>query len=289
MSDPDATTHPPVYDPMFDSTDADFELKSSDDTYYRIHAFILRTTSGFFRAMLTLPQQPNTPVESVSLGETSGVVGILLRMISGLEVPKWESLDDIEAVLNAAYKYDMPGPITTLRAIASSPPLLNEPLGLYVIATRFGWREEITMAAERTLTLSIHDEQYELILERIPTKPLLKLLNLHRKRRDGFRSLINSPERFTAENIDPTYHLCGEPRNNKVWRNLKSRMILEMERRPLGDTLLGTNLTEWPETKECWDTRCLACNMPLYQRATTIDDIKACLDLLPSWDPEVVN
>jgi hypothetical protein len=132
MSDPDATAQNLSYDPMFDSKDADFVLCSSDGTYYRIHSFILRTTSSFFRAMLTLPQQPNDPGEletiAVTLGETSKVLGVLLRMISGLEIPKWESLDDVEAVLDAAHKYDMPGPMAALRLIASSHLFLAEPL-----------------------------------------------------------------------------------------------------------------------------------------------------------------
>src|ERR1700685_744291 len=81
-----------------------YVLVTSDGICYRIHSFILRCTSGFFRAMLTLPQVSDRP-DSVTLDETSKVVGILLRMISGLEVPMWESYDDIEAVLEAAHKY----------------------------------------------------------------------------------------------------------------------------------------------------------------------------------------
>jgi hypothetical protein len=130
MSDSDVTAQNLSYDPMFDSTDADFVLCSLDGIYYRIHSFILRITSSFFRAMLTLPQQRSDPGETatVTLGETSKVLGVLLRMISGLEIPKWESLDDVEAVLDAAHKYDMPGPIATLRVIASSHLFLAEPL-----------------------------------------------------------------------------------------------------------------------------------------------------------------
>ena len=73
------------YDPMFDSLDDDFVLLvASDGICYRIHSFILRCTSGFFRAMLTLPQVSDRP-DSVTLDEASKVVGILLRMICGLE------------------------------------------------------------------------------------------------------------------------------------------------------------------------------------------------------------
>jgi hypothetical protein len=37
-----------LYDPLFAFDDADFVLRASDGTHYRIHTFTLRTTSGFF-------------------------------------------------------------------------------------------------------------------------------------------------------------------------------------------------------------------------------------------------
>src|ERR1700683_2456043 len=82
----EAMTNPnQSYDPMFDSLDDDFVLLvASDGICYRIPSFVLRCTSGFFRAMLTLPQVSDRP-DSVTLDETSKVVGILLRMICGLE------------------------------------------------------------------------------------------------------------------------------------------------------------------------------------------------------------
>lgn len=42
------------YHPLFGSSDADVVFRSSEGTYYRLHSIVLRTTSGFFRPMLSL-------------------------------------------------------------------------------------------------------------------------------------------------------------------------------------------------------------------------------------------
>lgn len=197
-----------AYDPLFDSNDADFALRASDGIQYRIHTFTLRIASVFFRTMLTLPQ-PSKMTDFLTLDEPSKVVGPLLRMISGMEMPEWGSYDEVENVLEAAHKYDMPGPVTTIRYILTSPRFLSEPVRLYAIATRYNWHDEAILAAEESLKFTIHDTKYAPLLERVPSRPLLKLLDLHRNRRDGFRYLINDPEKFTIGNAELIRCACG--------------------------------------------------------------------------------
>ena len=69
----------------------------------------------------------------------------------------------------------------------------------------YDWHDKAILAAKESLKLSIHDTRYAPFLEQIPPRPLLKLLDLHRIRRDGFRYLINEPERFTIGNVE---HRC---------------------------------------------------------------------------------
>jgi hypothetical protein len=282
MNVEDGASQPYVaYDSLFASNDADFVLRASDGMQYRIHTFTLRTASAFFRTMLTLPQ-PSNVTDFLTLDEPSKVVGPLLMMISGMEMPQWGSYDEIENVLEAAHKYDVPGPVATIRYILASPRFLSEPVRLYAIATRYDWHDEAILAAEESLKLSIHDTKYAPFLEQIPSRPLLKLLDLHRNRRDGFRYLINDPERFTTGNAELTHCDCGLPVDNSSWLILKSALILEMDKRPLGDTLLGTILEEWPESTACWEAQCKACSKSLYAREITLRGIKDCLDSLPS-------
>jgi hypothetical protein len=44
------------YDPAFAENDANIVLQSSGGTIYQLPSFTLRTTSGFFCDMMTLPQ-----------------------------------------------------------------------------------------------------------------------------------------------------------------------------------------------------------------------------------------
>ncbi len=46
----------PKYHPAFSFADADVILRSNQGTLYRVYSFTLRTTSGFFATMFSLPQ-----------------------------------------------------------------------------------------------------------------------------------------------------------------------------------------------------------------------------------------
>jgi hypothetical protein len=112
-----------------------------------------------------LPVATMIPLLWITLDENSEVLGRLLRMISGFEISKWKSFDEIEDLLAAAYKYDMPGPLAT--ALNSFPwPFINDnPLRLYAITTRNGWEEEAKTASKLSLNLPIYDDSYVSVLE----------------------------------------------------------------------------------------------------------------------------
>jgi len=236
------------YDPAFAETDANIVLHSSDGTKYRIPSFTLRTTSGFFRDMMTLPQcndpSLNRDDDYIILGETSKVLGTLFRMISGFETPRWASIDEVEDVLAAARKYDMPGPLAAIRSMTVTPLIIGEPLRLYAIAAQQGWEEEAKEASRHTLRLCIYDAEHASTLQRVPSPYLLRLFALHRTRHDQFRAL--SAREGGCFGLKARCDYCGGCQD---WLPLVHRMMLEMDRRPLGDTLLGRQWMEWQETK----------------------------------------
>jgi len=162
--------------------------------------------------MLSLPQGSEVN-DSITLDEPSNILGPLLRMISRMEIPKWESYDEVKGVLEAAHKYDMAGLISMICFILVLPWFSVEPLRLYVMAIRFDWPKE----AKLSLALSIHDTKYVLLLEQIPLRPLLKLLDLHCKHKDGFRSLIDEPSWFSIGNAELAYCKCGDTVDNSPW------------------------------------------------------------------------
>ena len=76
------------FHPLFSSPDADVVLASKDQTQFRVHSYTLKTTSGCFRGMFSLPtsSQASTGFEVIRLEEDSDTLERLLRMICGLPV-----------------------------------------------------------------------------------------------------------------------------------------------------------------------------------------------------------
>ncbi|KAG5651998.1 hypothetical protein H0H81_006650 [Sphagnurus paluster] len=282
------------FHPEFSFPDADVILRSFEGTLYRIHSYTLRTTSGLFNTMFNLPQPVKSKAgrdsgnrdyepEEIPIYESDFVLERLLRLLCSIPVPSWESYDDVDRVLTAAEKWDTPGPIATIRATLTRPQFLtSDPLRLYVLAKHFDWREEAKLAATQTLKLNLHDPIHASTLARLSSKDLLPLLNLHRKRRDMFKKLIDSPERFAAGNSR-----CGVTQlDNHTWREFKNAMFAEIDRRPLGDTLgvaVGHS-ANWPEAKACWEAKCSkeGCGGLNYDRIATLRQIRNCIEILPS-------
>ncbi|KZP28619.1 hypothetical protein FIBSPDRAFT_688414, partial [Athelia psychrophila] len=184
------------FDPAFTESDADIVLQSSDGIRYRVSSYTLRTTSGFFRAMLTLPQRdPTSPTrrslaeDIIIVEEHSGLIGSMLRMVSGLDFIQWSTLGEAEEMLGIADKYDMPGPMAIIRTSLCMPDNLKQPLKVYAIAARFGWEREAKCASALTLNLQLHDEDHSTILLGIPPSYLLKLFRLHHCRKELFLEL----------------------------------------------------------------------------------------------------
>src|ERR1700734_1291406 len=215
--------------------------------------FTLRTTSGFFRDMISLHQHNTAESceDTIALDEPSNVLGALLRLISGFGVMKWESYDEVENVLAAAQKYDMTGPLMMIRAAITSPIFMEQPLRLYAIAARYGWEDEAKLASKHSLVLSIHDDEHAAILERIPTPYVLRLFRLHRVRRDEFKKHVTRDHGCFGIEHCP---YCGESFQKSPVAVLMNLIIWEMDRRPAGDGLLDGQWKEWPMCKGC---RCM--------------------------------
>jgi len=89
--------------------------------------------------------------------------------------------------------------------------------------------------------------------------------------------------------ISSSYHChhCGVTElDNRTWREFKNVIFLEMDRRPLGDTICAEvgGAADWPEALACWEAKCKmeGCGGQNYGRVTTLRQIRACFDILPS-------
>jgi len=291
----------PRLHPQFCSPLADVILVSTDDTGFRVPHFTLRNTCGHFRKLLSPgassnsriirrelvvdDEQQEKQISTIHVEEADTPLVKFLSLICGLPTDGWESLEELENVLSLSQRWDAPGPISVIRSAITAPVFLAEALRLYDITSRMGWEEEASIASIRTLGLNLYDEEHRPDLERMTSCHLMKLFKLHRERRDKFKILIDSDELFTIGNsTSATCPGCGEQMNNGPWRELKVRMFLELDRRPLGDMLGSLDMEEWPEAIACWEAKCAKadCERLNYSRLATLRDINHCVSLLPS-------
>ncbi|KAJ7128937.1 hypothetical protein C8R43DRAFT_1026430 [Mycena crocata] len=274
----------PVFHEAFACEDGDIVLAGKNgNVFFRVHSFTLKTTSSWFGAMLSLPQGRSSPVDSVIyMDEDEETLELLLRMVSGLPLVPVVNYDVVDKVLFAAEKYSMGGPMSIIRLVTMTPPLLDQPFRLYTVACRYGWEDEARFASTQTLTHHLYDPEVRPLLQRLSTDALLNLFELHHSRKEALRDRLNKPPFVASENTSNCGN-CHSPIDYHTWRELKYRMIQEIEIRPLGDTILEKGLSDWPEAKACWLAKCpnRVCARFLYDQEPTMRIIRECIDELP--------
>ncbi|KAJ7072520.1 hypothetical protein C8F01DRAFT_1104252 [Mycena amicta] len=268
----------------FSSPDGDIVLAARDGRrYFRVHSFVLKTTSAWFRAMLSLPQGQK-PVEVIYMEEDEATLELLLMMICGMPVPQIDDYDTVDSVLFAAEKYEMLGPISILRLLVMTPPLLNHPFRLYTVACRYGWHDEAQFASTQTLTHSLHDPEIRPLLHRLTTEALLNLSALHHNRKEALRDRLDKPPFVASDNSALSQcNSCHFTLDYHTWRELKYKIVHEIELRPLGDSIVDVGLSEWPEAKACWSAKCpnRVCGRSLYDEDPTRKIISQVINELP--------
>lgn len=97
----------------------------------------------------------------------------------------------------------------------------------------------------------------------------------------SLRKRLNEPP-FVSGGV-ATCNNCGSTIDYGTWRELKYKIVLEMDLRPLGDTILDPNLSEWPEALACWEAKCgqPGCSRYLYDKNETFRVIRECIEKLP--------
>lgn len=188
-------------------------LSSKEGCAYRVPAITLRMASGFFRAMLTLPQGKHME-ETVQLEEPTRVVDTMLRIVCCVGVDAGSALtttDDLSALLFAAEKYEMPGVTCFARASILDPRFLRAPLQVYCICCRYGWTPEAQHIAYYTLAFDFTDKMHRPVLERLSGISLMALLDLRWQRKALLKVILESANTFRANNshIKCASFVCG--------------------------------------------------------------------------------
>lgn len=183
----------------FDNPAADVILRSSDKepTDFRAFKLLLSLSSPFFSEIFTLPQptdpnasvysdecvdDPDTPV--IQMTEDKQTLQLLLGLclpISIHETPRFSSLQEIQKVQEAAFKFEMEGIQKYLRAELVLPRFIeSQPLRVFAIAYRYGWDVEARKAARYTLRHPITNIAFVSELEFISGATFYRLQEYHR-------------------------------------------------------------------------------------------------------------
>ncbi|KAF7355946.1 hypothetical protein MVEN_00923800 [Mycena venus] len=266
--------HVPTYHPLFSDPAADTNLRSTEGTLFRVPAFVLRRTAGYFAA--TLPATADA--EPVPLDEPAALLARMLSMLCGLPPPDPPlDFDAAEAILALAERWDAPGAAARVRDMITGPVFLAEPPAPV--------RRCLRIASRGTLTLFLYDEIHNELLRRLPTRDLMALLGLHRRRRDTLDRMLSGEN---AEGINPAAvagrcTVCELQVDNYLWREYRARIFAEMDTRPMGDTVIGSAVDEWREALACWSAKCTGpeCGKLIYDKDVILPEIKACIDKLP--------
>jgi len=162
MIKPIPASHP------FDHSNADVILRSSDKepVDFRVYKLLLSLASPFFSEIFSLPQ-PSTPsvysdecqdpggLPVIQMTEDKETLHLLLSLcfpVSVSEIPRFSSLQELQKVIEATFKFDMEGLQKHLRAELVTLRFIEaQPLRVFAIAYRYGWDMEARKAARYTL------------------------------------------------------------------------------------------------------------------------------------------
>ncbi|KAF7299978.1 hypothetical protein MKEN_01319900 [Mycena kentingensis (nom. inval.)] len=153
------TIAPPF--PGIDDPAPDVTLVAVDGVRFTVHKNLLALISPFFRQMFKLPQ-PTTD-DTVAMSEDGTTIEAILRMCyPGFEPPTFDSLAEVEKVLEVALvKFDL-HPVSSRMSALLAPFVDSAPLGSVAIAARYGWTAMATAAAKQTLNIPLRTALSEL-------------------------------------------------------------------------------------------------------------------------------
>lgn len=251
---------------------------TSCTTEFHVHSCILSAASPFFHDLFTLPQPSETSEKKprIPVSESASVLDTLLRYVYPVSNPVISSLHDLQAVLEAAAKYDLECAISVLRKILVSPLFLEmSPLRVYAIACRHDLEEEAKIAARYTLNTNLLDAPLSEDLRHINAYSYHQLLTLHRRRSQAAQALIKMTDQVRCMQCNGSpFNLDGAP---KWWFVFEKTAKQELAVRPTTDVVFGMEFLFRAANK----AGCPRCPESVLDSWKFLRDLKAAIDALP--------
>lgn len=148
---------------QFTSNDADIVLRTPEPKLFRAHKSILSIASSVFRDMLAVPQSPPESTKEgewglpvVDVHDSAGDLEVLLRMIYPVAFPPITNLDSLSNAFAILDKYHTEGLQERLKPLLISSTFLStDPMRVYAIACRWGFKTEAAIAAPYASAIGI--------------------------------------------------------------------------------------------------------------------------------------
>lgn len=195
--------HPRIALPPFDnnlngSHKADIILHTPDNVTFYAHKLILSLASTFFRDTFSIPQASNVDseqMEVIDLAESSTILDGALRFCYPVDDPEFDLAQSLSLVIDAMAKYQMVDVIGRAQTLLESRFLEEDPVRIFAIAYRYGWKTLARTAAEKTRCLPLpHKFVHE--LDFIPTRVYHSLNQYHANCSEGIRMMVGNPEYY---------------------------------------------------------------------------------------------
>lgn len=250
---------------------------TSCTTEFHVHTCILAAASPFFHDLFTLPQPSETSkIPRIPVSENASVLDTLLRYVYPVSSPVIGSLHDLQAVLEAAVKYDLECAISVLRKVLVSPHFLDtSPLRVYAIACRHDLEEEAKIAARYTLNTNLLDAPLSEDLRHINAYSYHQLLTLHRRRSQAAQDLIRMTDQVRCMQCNGSpFNVDGAP---KWWFVFEKTAKQELAVRPTTDVVFGMEFLFRAANK----AGCPRCPESVLDSWKFLRDLKAAIDALP--------
>ena len=148
---------------QFTANDADIILRTPESKLFRVHKSILSIASSVFKDMLEIPQSSPESIKEgecelpiVDIHDSAKDLEVLLRMIYPVRFPPITDLDTLSNAFVIFDKYHTEGLQERLKTLLVSPTFLaTDPMRVYAIACRWGFKTEATIAAPHASAIAV--------------------------------------------------------------------------------------------------------------------------------------
>jgi len=142
--------------PPFDDAKADIVLQSNDGVQFRVFKIILSLASPIFADMFSIPlpssQQSSNEIQVVVLSEHSTALDVALRHLYPVRTPDAVTLRDASVLAEFAHKYQVDA-LEKFITHYLMEYVEQDPVGVYAIAARYGYKDMGAKAAQSCLRL----------------------------------------------------------------------------------------------------------------------------------------